>query len=624
MSDQARFKDYHYEIRAFGYRTILVAFVVLLLFFLLIGRYYYLQVMNHQKYVTAADNNRILVQTVSPKRGLIFDRNKKILADNRASYTLMIVPERAKNIDETIAELRKLVTIDDRDIESFLNAKAKRRSPYQPVPIRYQLEEREIALIAVNENRLPGVSVEAQLVRHYPRNELFAHVVGYMGKISQADIEKFTDEERERYKDSHLIGKTGIESYYEDTLYGENGFLHVEINARNRILRTLERKPSVPGRDLQLHLDSQLQERALELMRGKRGAVVMMDIKTGGILALVSTPTYDPNPFVTGISYKDYRELNENPDKPQLNRALQGRYPPASTVKPMFGLAGLKYGFTTAEFRYFDPGYYQIDNDERKYRDWKRGGHGWVDVHKSIVQSSDTYFYQLAHKMGVDNMHKIGLEFGLGQIVGIDLPGENKGLWPSRQWKEINRGRHWFPGDSINFGIGQGFSSATPLQLAVMVSTIANKGTRMKPQIVKAIGGVPIEPEVAFQVQATEEHWRVIFEAMHDVVHAKNGTAKRVSKDIAYEMAGKTGTAQVVGIPQNERYDSDALKERQRDHGLYVGFAPYEKPQVAISVFVENGESGSGAAAPIARAMFDTYLLDMGNLEQPLEQASAP
>lgn len=622
MAPNTRFKDHHQEIKTFGYRAILVAAVIVLLFLALAARYYYLQVVEHEKYVTRSDRNRILVQTVPPKRGLIFDRHGKLLADNRPSYTLTVVPELINNMDEVLSALKPLVTIEPRDIELYERLNNQPRRPYQPIPLRHKLTEDEIARIAVNENSLPGIAVQAQLVRFYPKRETYAHTVGNVGKISERDTLRFTDEQKERYKGFHLIGKTGIERFYEPVLYGENGYLHVEKNATNRILRTLERKPSVPGKDLHLHLDSELQEEAMRLLKDKRGAIVAMDVNTGGILAMVSMPTYDPNPFVTGISHDAYNAIALNPDSPQLNRAIQGRYPPASTIKPMFGLAGLKHGIVTPSFRYYDPGYYQIENDKRKYRDWKRGGHGWVDVTRAIVQSSDTYFYHLAHKMGVDTMHDFGSQFGLGARLGIDIPSENPGLWPSRQWKEDRLRAPWFPGDSINLGIGQGYSGATPLQLAVMTATLATRGTRYRPTIVKAIGDAPVEPEIVHQVEASNDHWDVVFKAMHDVVHAKNGTAKRINQGIEYLMGGKTGTAQKVGIPQNARYDSEALKERNRDHGLFIGFAPLNKPQIAVSVFVENGESGSRAAAPLARAILDMYLIQQNNID-PSQKLSA-
>jgi penicillin-binding protein 2 len=610
MRELEHFKDHHREAKIFTGRVIVTLLIVLLMLMVLLTRYYHLQVINYENYATQSDNNRILVQTIHPKRGLIYDTSGELLADNRPSYTLSLTPENIPKLEETITYLQSLIEIDDNDIKDFHKALKNDRRPYQAVPLRYRLTESEIARIAVNEYRLPGVEVEAQLVRSYPDPFLFAHTVGYVGKINDSELKQFDEEELERYKGFQTIGKIGLEKYYETALFGQTGFQHVEINARMRVLRTLERQPPVPGKDLHLYIDKRLQETAYAAMNGRRGAVVAIDVKTGGILTMLSTPTYDTNLFVTGISHKNYNALTDSADLPLFDRVIQGSYPPASTVKPALGLAGLDSRSITTFHSIFDPGYYKLENDERLYRDWKRTGHGHVNLHKAIVQSSDTFFYDMAFRTGIDNLHHYGELFGLGDYTGIDIPNERKGLWPSREWKKATRNLPWFPGDTLNVGIGQGDAAATPLQLAVMTMTLANRGVRMKPRLVKSFGNEAVSPEIVSTMKGVSNtHWEAIHKAMYDVIHASNGTGRGIGRKITYKMAGKTGTAQVVGIKQGEKYDSEALRERHRDHALFIGFAPFDDPQIAIAVVVENGEAGSSAAAPVARKVLDAYML---------------
>jgi penicillin-binding protein 2 len=610
MQEHQHFKNYYIESRSFAGRVLLTMLIILGLTALLLYRYYNLQILQHEDFATLSDNNRILVQTISPQRGLIFDTNGRLLADNRPSYNLSLVPESIKSIDETIESLRTLIDVNENHVQDFYKSLNTNRRPYQPIPLRFRLTEKEISRIAVNEYRLDGVEVEATLVRDYPEGRLFAHSVGYVGKINDREWSRFDEHEVRRYQGVHTIGKIGLEKSYESILFGEIGYRNVEVNARMRVLRTLEQQNPVQGKDLQLHIDSHLQQIAVNALGGYRGSVVAIDIETGGVLAIVSTPSYDPNLFVTGISYKNYDALRNSSDIPLFDRALQGRYPPASTIKPMMGLGGLSENVISRSYKIFDPGFYQLEGEERLWRDWKRTGHGIVDVHKAIVQSSDTFFYGLAFRMGIDRIHDFGAQFGLGQKTGIDLPNERRGLWPSRQWKEQTQRLPWFPGDSLNVGIGQGFALATPVQMAAMVATIANRGKHMLPQVVKAIDGELLSPTVINQVEVADRYWDHIFKAMKDVMHASNGTARRAGSKSSYLMAGKTGTAQVVGIKQGEEYDSEALRERNRDHALFVGFAPFDNPKIAVAVIVENGESGSGTAAPIARKIFDAHLLN--------------
>ncbi len=617
MSETHRFKDHHREGRVFFRRLMIAGILVVGLFGVLLARYYSLQVTHHQNYVTQSERNRVHVQPVPPTRGLIYDRHGELLAGNRASYILSIIPERIGNLDQTLELLRPLVEINPTDLEKFYDQLQQPRKPFAGVPLRYQLSEEEIARLAVNEFRLEGVEVEAQLVRHYPYAELFAHTLGYTGRISQANLAHFDEEDTRRYSGTHSIGKNGLELEYEDELLGEVGNQNVETNARGRVLRVLSRVDPKPGKDLVLNLDADLQRVATQALADRRGAAVALDVKTGAVLAAVSMPSFDPNLFVTGISFRDYRNLNQSLDLPLFNRFLQGQYPPGSTLKPVMGAGGLHHEIITPSHTVRDPGFYRLPNSSHQYRDWKRQGHApRVDLMQAIVESCDTYFYDLGHRMGIDLMHDFGRHFGLGQPTGVDLPSERKGLWPSRAWKRGARGVAWYPGDNLNVVIGQGDVLATPMQLAVVSATLANRGQRLRPQMVKILGDEPQAPIVDGQIELDDRHWDFIHEAMANVMHGERGTARRVGQGAPYRMAGKSGTAQVVAIAQGEEYDSEALLERQRDHALFIAFAPLEDPRIAVAVIVENAESGSGVAAPVARAIMDAHLLGPGSVAE--------
>ncbi|WP_028876249.1 penicillin-binding protein 2 [Teredinibacter turnerae] len=603
-----QFKDHHREARVFAVRAAISFLMVVALFGVLLARYYRLQVTDHEVYATRSDRNRIHVRPIPPNRGLIYDAQGQLLADNRPTFTLSVVSERTSNLEQTLDHLANLIEVSERDRENFLKRLRQRRRPFEAVPLRYRLTEEEISRIAVNEFELEGVEIEAQLTRAYPKGALFAHTVGYVGRINERELSSFDQATYERYSGTHSIGKIGLERYYESELLGQVGSENIETNAHGRVLRTLEFTDPQPGKDLYLFLDSRLQQVAVDQLAGRRGSVVAIDVKTGGVLAMVSAPAYDPNLFVNGISYKDYRALNESRDLPLFNRSIQGQYPPGSTIKPMLGLGGLEAGAVDFDTHIFDPGYYQLENDERLYRDWKKGGHGRrVDLRQAIVESCDTFFYDMAFRMGVDSMHPFGDKFGLGERTRLDIPSERPGLWPSREWKERVRGLHWFPGDSLNISIGQGDVLTTPLQLAVMTATIASRGTHLRPRLVKQLGDQPTEREVVDQIEVQPQYWDYVHSAMEGVVHSARGTAHRISRGIGYKMAGKSGTAQVVGIAQDEEYDADKLDERQWDHALFIGFAPVEDPQIAVAIIVENGEHGSSEAGPIAREVFDTY-----------------
>ena len=586
--------------RIMGLSLLLASLLAVLLL-----RYYDLQIKDHQRYATLSDENRVHVRAVAPTRGLIFDRNGVILAENRPSYTLSIVTERTSDLEQLLAELKALLGLTDAEMARFEEQKSQYRRPYESIPLRFQLTEENVALLAVNEFRLPGIEVEVELVRHYPFNEAFAHSVGYVGRINdreQAVIEK------ERYEGTHVIGKIGIEKQYEDLLHGSVGYEYVETDARGNVLRVLEREDATPGEDLYLSIDSRLQLRAEELLEGRRASVVAIDVETGEVLALVSTPSYDANMFVTGISFKDYDSLLHNINRPLYDRALLGQYPPGSTVKPLYALAGLATGAVTKEWSIQDYGEFQLTNQERVYRDWKRGGHGRVDLRIAVEQSCDVYFYELGNMVGIDVLSEFGHMFGLGHKTGIDMPSEMSGIMPSREWKRAARGLSWYPGDTINASIGQGFSLVTPLQLAQMTANIARRGVSLKPHMIHAVNEREIEVAQNPLVDIAPDHWNTVHSAMEDVVHSMRGTASAQGRGLSFRMAGKTGTAQVVGIPQDAEYDPELLEEFMLDHALFVSFAPVEDPKIAIAVVIENGEHGNSVAAPVARELTVQWL----------------
>lgn len=623
MPEQQHLKDHYQEARLFKRRLIVAGLIILLMIGVLIARLYNLQVVNHELYVTQSDRNRVQIQPLPPTRGLIFDRRGVLLADNRPTHTLTIVKEQVTDMTATLELLGTLVNLREGDLEAFEKRLKQRRRPYEAVPLSYRLTEEEIARLAVNEYRLPGVKVVAELVRDYPLGSLMAHTVGYVGRINDQEVSSFTEEQYRQYSGTHTIGKTGLERQYEEVLLGTVGYQYVETNARGRVLRVLESIAPEPGKNLQLYLDAELQQVAVDAMGEYRGSVVAMDVRTGGVLAMVSTPSYNPNLFVTGISYKDYSELNTSLDLPMYNRAIQGQYPPGSTVKPMVGLGALHHRVVDINTRVRDPGFYQLDGEKRLYRDWKRTGHGWhVDLMQAIAESCDTYFYDTAYRMGIDKLHTLGVEFALGERTGVDLPSERKGIWPSREWKRGARGLAWYPGDTINLGIGQGFSLTTPMQLAAMTAALASRGKVIEPRLARLMGDEPVERKERQITGIADRHWDFIFATMESVLHSRRGTANGIGKEITeYRMAGKTGTAQVVGIPQGAKYDSAALLERQRDHALFVAFAPLEDPKIAVAVIVENGEKSSKAVL-VAKTVVDHFLaLEAAEAEAQLSEA---
>lgn len=622
-TEHHRFKDHLNEAMAFTRRSILAMVIVLALFGVLIARFYSLQVLHFENYATMSDQNRIQVRPVPPNRGLIYDRRGNLLADNRPSFTLSIVREQVADLDKTIARLSTLVEIDDGDIETFYKYLKQRRRPFEPIPLRYQLSDPEIAVLAVNKYDLDGVKVEAQLVRYYPFGDLYAHTIGYVGRINERELAAFDEDTFKRYAGTHSVGKIGIERYYEDQLLGEVGYEYTETNAHGRRLRLIDEEQPTAGRTLHLYLDSAIQTAAAEALGEQRGAAVVIEVATGGVLAMVSTPSFDPNLFVTGISFPEYRELNESSDLPLFNRTIQGQYPPGSTLKPMLGLAGLEEQIINFDSKVRDPGFYRLENDLRQYREWKKGGHGaFVDLNKAIVESCDIFFYDLAFRMGVDKMHEFGLHFGLGVATDLDITSERDGIWPSRAWKRAARGQAWYPGNSLNMSIGQGDVLTTPLQLAVMTATLASRGRHLKPRLVARVGDQATAVEEVGRYMGYDKHWDFIHQSMTDVVHNIRGTAIPLGRQLDYKIAGKTGTAQRVGIAQNTNYDSESLSEKNRDHTLFIAFAPADKPEIALAVIVENGEKHGATTFPVVKAVFDQYFAPLQPL-QPLTLRSS-
>ncbi len=610
MSRRITLKDNLLESRLFMFRTVQAIVGAALLLAILVGRLVYLQVFAHEHYRIQSEDNRVKIEPLPPNRGLIYDRNGVILAENLPSYRLEIIPEQVPDMEATLTALGEIVEIRPYDLERFHKALARSRS-FVGVPLRLNLSDEEVARFAVNRHRFPGVEIRAGLSRHYPLGAELAHVVGYVGRINERDL-KTLDEAN--YRGTTHTGKVGIEKTYEALLHGTVGYRQLEANAQGRTLRTLERFPPVPGSDLYLSIDVRLQRAASAAFGDYNGAAVAIDPRNGEVLAMVSLPSYDPNPFVRGIEYEDYQALQKDPDRPLFQRALRGQYPPGSTLKPFVGLAGLELGIIRPGTQTYCPGYYTLPGKERRYRDWKRSGHGMVDLAHAIRQSCDVYFYDLARSLGIDRMHDFLAQFGFGQKTGIDLLGESSGLLPSSAWKRRARREPWFPGETLISGIGQGFNLTTPLQLAVATATLATHGERRVPRLVAAIRPPdasdprPREPSPVHHIPIVDEsHWDTIIDAMVQVVHHRRGTARRIGHGIGYHIAGKTGTAQVFGLAQEEEYEEEEIAEKLRDHALFIAFAPAEAPKLAVAVIVENGGSGGAVAAPIARAIFDAY-----------------
>ncbi len=614
MSRPTEIKHYRTEIAGFRQRILIAAGFVVILFMILLARFFYIQVIEHQHYFALAESNRISLLPIAPNRGIILDRNGVVLAHNYSAYTLELTPAKIDDLDATIDQLSKLVTITAANRRQFDKMLAESRN-FDTLPLRTKLTDVEVARVAANRYRLPGVDVKARLFRQYPQGTSASHLIGYIGRMNDADVAALQKSGRyDNYRGTDHLGKVGIEQSYETQLHGTTGAEQMETDANGHAVRSLARVAPASGDTLILYLDSKLQTIAEQAFGDHRGALVALDPKTGGILAFVSRPDFDPNLFVDGIDSADWDALNNSPDHPLINRALRGAYPEGSTIKPFMALAGLYYGVRNANDEIFDPGYFSLPGSTHRYRDWKPGGHGMVDMHKSIVVSCDTYYYRLANDMGIDRMHQYLSQFGFGRKTGIDLNGELAGVLPSREWKARHSKQPWYPGETVIAGIGQGYNLATPLQLAVATAALANGGTVMQPQLVRTIidgrtgqrEAVPVR--VINRIAIPPAQLKVIVDAMIDVTRP-GGTAAAASAGAPYLIAAKTGTAQVIGIRQNEKYDARHVSAANRDHALFIAFAPAEAPKIAIAVLIENGGHGGSAAGPIARAVMDYYLL---------------
>jgi penicillin-binding protein 2 len=622
MAEPLVLKDHSAEAEIFYERVAIGFGILIVLTLFLVGRLFYLQIIQHDIYRTRSDDNRIHVQSIPPIRGLIFDRNGVLIADNIPTFNLTIIKERVEDIDKTLATIGSLIPLSDSEIKAFQQRLKRRQRPFESTPIKLKLTEREKARIAVNRYALPGVQVEARLVRHYPMGALMAHAVGSVRRINEDDLQKL---DSITYSGTDHIGKIGIEKFYERSLLGEVGYQEVETNARGQVMKELSGTPPKPGNNLTMHVDTNLQRAASEALGDRRGSVVAIDPNSGGILAMVSKPSYDPNLFVTGIEYQTYAELRDSEDVPLFNRAVQGQYEPGSTLKPFLALAGLLSGVITPDYSVKDPGWFKLPNNQRLYRDWNwtkkgTGGHGVVNLDKAIYRSCNVYFYELAVKLGIERIHDHLTKFGFGSDMSYDLPEAHDGLVPSRAWKERVRQESWYPGDTVNIGIGQGDLLVTPLQLATAVSVLANRGRWVQPRMLKesSLYTLPASrsrllPNIA---EGDDAAWDIVIQSMEKVVHrgnmgfGENGTAwAHIGQDIEYRMAGKSGTAQVVTIEQGEEYNEEEVDERLRKHAWFVAFAPVQKPEIALAVLVENGGGGSAIAAPVARKMLDEYLL---------------
>lgn len=630
LKDKLLSDEYLHDAGIISTRVVVSFVVAFLLMLVLLARVYYLQSVQYNKFSTLSQGNRIEIVPVLPTRGQIYDTNGELLARNTSVFSLKIVPEQVDDFDLLFARLKNIVEFDESDVKRF-HRQRNRLSRFDEVMFLDKIEDDVIARFSVRQYLFPGVYLRAELKRYYDYGFETAHVIGYVGRISERDLASIDDD---KYKKLHYIGKSGIERSYEAALVGDLGFRQSETNVYGKNLRNLDESVALAGKDLHLSIDLRLQQKSIEALGEEVGSVVVMDPRNGNILALASTPSYDANLFVQGIGQKDYERLRDDPNKPLINRSINGRYAPGSTIKGLVGLAGLSKG-SNPKTTVYCPGFYSLPNSRHRYRCWKRTGHGSVNLTDAIVHSCDVYFYQLALDLGIDYIHDYLANFGLGSRTGIDLIGESQGALPNQEWKETNIGKPWYKGETIIAGIGQGYMLTTPLQLAVATAVIANKGKYVVPRLVQGYGlpsskdyqAVPVQyretniDELNKDVDS-EEIFAIVTEAMKQVVHNPRGTAKRIKSEF-YTIAGKTGTAQVVAIPQGEYYDASALSKKHHDHALFIGFAPVENPEIVVATIVENGGSGSGVAAPVVKQIMDAYFYyQTGNID--ILNASAP
>ncbi|MGL4771135.1 MAG: peptidoglycan DD-transpeptidase MrdA, partial [Plesiomonas shigelloides] len=591
--DRTHFRDHSSESALF-FRRAIVAFIgILLLSGVLVANLYHLQVQNYEDYQTRSNDNRIKLLPIPPSRGLIYDRNGILLAENRTVFQLEMVPEKVDSVDKTLAALRPIVGLTDEDIANFRKER-KRSRRFSSIPIKTPLNEEQVARFAINQYLFPGVEVKGYLKRYYPYGEALTHVIGYVAKINDKDVERLDKEGRlANYAGTHDIGKLGIEKYYENILHGQVGSEEVEVNNRGKVIRKLREQPATAGQNITLSLDLELQQYIERILGKRRGAVVVMDPRDGSILAMVSSPSYDPNLFVNGIPSKTYSALLNDPDRPLINRTTQGTYPPASTVKPLITVAALESGAITTKTTLFDPGWWKLPGSEKRYRDWKKWGHGQLNITKAIEESADTFFYQVAYDMGIDRLSEWMKKFGFGQYTGVDISEERSGVMPSREWKMARYRKPWYQGDTIPVGIGQGYWTATPLQLAKAMTILINDGEVKPPHLLKSIQGNGITmnyPEENLPSIGVKDsgYWEIAKDGMYGVNNRPNGTARRSFAGTPYKSAGKSGTAQVFSLAPNQTYDAKKLANYLHDHAWFTGFAPYDNPQVVVSILLEN------------------------------------
>ena len=628
MGYSTELKNLQNEQHLFRIRLMILVLMVVAAFSALAARFYFLQVYRYDYYQTLAENNRISIVPITPNRGLISDRNGIILAHNFFVYTLEITPSKTDGLDNTITELGKLVEISSSDLKRFKKLKAQSHN-FESIPIRTHLNEFEAARFAVNRYRFPGVEIKSRLFRHYPFGTLGTHAIGYISRINERDLQQLKDSNQlSNYKGSEHIGKAGVEQAYESELHGVTGFQQVEIDADGRAVRVLSSASPTSGNNVVLSIDAKLQEITEQEFAGRRGALVAIQPQTGEVLAMASMPSFDANLFVDGIDFDNWNSLNNSLDKPLINRALKGIYPPGSTFKPFVALAGLESGKRHPPFTISDPGYFMLPNSRHRYRDWKPSGHGAVDIRKAITVSCDTFFYGLAMELGIDRLTDFVRHFGFGERTNIDIQGEISGLLPTPAWKKKRFKQPWYMGETVIVGIGQGYTLVTPMQLAYATATLANRGKAIRPHLVNAIvdaktNAVKLLPHtIADQLQLDANNLEIVKLGMTDVTQP-GGTAAAVGAGASYSIAAKTGTAQVVGIKQNEKYNEHAIAERHRDHAWFIAYAPADDPKIAVAVIVENGGHGGSAAGPIARKVMDYYLL--GKVPAPLvPDATAP
>ncbi|MEZ9622880.1 penicillin-binding protein 2 [Vibrio sp. 10N.222.55.A3] len=629
LRKRSQIRDYKAEARLFTNRAFVAFAGIIVMISMLVVNLYNIQVNQYQDYKTRSNDNRIKVVPIAPNRGLIYDRNGVLLAENRPVFNLEITPEKIKDMDDTLVRLQELIEIPPERIELFDRDRRNSRR-FKSVPILNQLTEEQVAIFSVNQHKFPGVEVTGTLKRFYPYGDVLTHVIGYVSRINDRDMQRLVREEKDaNYQATRDIGKLGIERYYEDMLHGTAGYQEVEVNSRGRVIRTLKFVPSVPGKDIVLNLDIKLQLYVHKLLDGRRGSAIVLDPKDNGVLAMVSSPSYDPNAFVHGISSKGYNALLQDKDRPLVNRATLGIYPPASTIKPFIAVAALQEGVITPNTTRNDPGYWKIPNSKtRPFRDWLRWGHGVVDIEKAIEESVDTFFYQIAYDLGIDRISKWMMMFGFGDYTGIDIYEESKANMPTRDWKMARHRVPWYQGDTIPVGIGQGYWTATPMQIAKATSVLVNEGEVTAPHLLRSTidNGRPFDEQIMSDIETyppltgvKRKYWDIAQEGMRLANHGKKGTARRSFQKMSYQTAGKSGTAQVFGLKEDEEYNADEIAEHLRDHALFTGYAPFEDPEAVVTIVLENAGGGSSNGGPVVRRILDHIILAEDYQSEPIK-----